>query len=80
MPWGKRNYNQKIETQISRIRIVDHIAANVDTESEMLLYLNYRYFSGVYSHLYLRRFTYNPGSYTTGSVHQSIQKERKPIH
>ena len=38
MLWGKRNYNQKIEIQISRIRIVDHIAANVDTESEMLLY------------------------------------------
>ena len=33
MLWRKRNYNQTIETQRSRIRIVDLIAANVDTES-----------------------------------------------
>ena len=39
MLWGKRNCNQTIETQTSRIRIVDLIAANVDTESEKLLYL-----------------------------------------
>ena len=35
--WGKRNYNQTIETPKSRIRIVDLIAANVHTESEKLL-------------------------------------------
>ena len=59
MPWGKRNYNQKIETQISRIRIVDHIAANVDTESEMLLYLKlqvflWSLFSSIPSPVYLQ--------------------------
>ena len=59
MLWGKRNYNQKIETQISRIRIVDHIAANVDTESEMLLYLKlqvflWSLFSSIPSPVYLQ--------------------------
>ena len=44
MPWGKRNYNQTIETQTSKIRIVDLIAANVDTESEKLLYLKLQVF------------------------------------
>ena len=44
MPWGKRNYNQTIETQTSRIRIVDLIADNVDTESEKLLYLKLQVF------------------------------------
>ena len=42
--WGKRNYNQTIETQTSRIRIVDLITANVDTESEKLLYLKLQVF------------------------------------
>ena len=41
---GKRNYNQTIETQTSRIRIVDLITANVDTESEKLLYLKLQVF------------------------------------
>ena len=59
MLWGKRNYNQKIETQISRSRKVDHIAANVDTESEMLLYLKlqvflWSLFSSIPSPLYLQ--------------------------
>ena len=46
MLWGKRSYNQTIETQTSRIRIVYLIAvyliaANVVTESEILLYLKF---------------------------------------
>ena len=59
MPWGKRNYNQTIETQTSRIRIVDLIAANVDTESEKLLYLKlqvflWSLFSSIPSPVYLQ--------------------------
>ena len=57
--WGKRNYNQAIETQKSRIRIVDVIAANVDTESEKLLYLKlqvflWSLFSSISSPVYLQ--------------------------
>ena len=56
---GKRNYNQTIETQTSRIRIVDLIAANVDTESEKLLYLKlqvflWSLFSSISSPVYLQ--------------------------
>ena len=59
MPWGKRNYNQTIETQTSRIRIVDLIADNVDTESEKLLYLKlqvflWNLFSSISSPVYLQ--------------------------
>ena len=57
--WGKRNYNQTIETQTSRIRIVDLITANVDTESEKLLYLKlqvflWSLFSSIPSPVYLQ--------------------------
>ena len=59
MPWGKRNYNQTIETQTSRIRIVDLIAVNVDTESKKLLYLKlqvflWNLFSSISSPVYLQ--------------------------
>ena len=59
MLWGKQNYNQTIETQTSRIRIVDLIAANVDTESEKLLYLKlqvflWSLFSSISSPVYLQ--------------------------
>ena len=40
----KFNYDQTIKTQTSRIRIVDLIAASVDTESEKLLYLKLQVF------------------------------------
>ena len=80
MPWEKQNYNQTIETQTSRIRIVDLIAANVYAESEKLSYLKLQVFLwSLYSSI-SSPFTYNPGSCTAGSVHQSIQKERKPSH
>ena len=59
MFWGKLNFNQTIETQTSRIRIVDLIAANVDTESEKLLYLKLQVFlwcifSSISSPVYLQ--------------------------
>ena len=59
MLWGKQNYNQTIETQTSRIRIVDLIAANVDTESEKLLCLKlqvflWSLFSSISSPVYLQ--------------------------
>ena len=59
MLWGKGNYNQTIETQTSRIRIVNLIAANVDTESEKLLYLKlqvflWSLFSSISSPVYLQ--------------------------
>ena len=59
MLWRKLNFNQTIETQTSRIRMVDLIAANVDTESEKLLYLKLQVFlwlifSSISSPVYLQ--------------------------
>ena len=59
MLWRKLNFNQTIETQTSRIRIVDLIAANVDIESEKLLYLKLQVFlwfifSSISSPVYLQ--------------------------
>ena len=82
MIWGKRNYNPTIQTptSIKNQNSRSHSSQCTYWKRKIVNISNYSYFSGVYSHLYLRRFTYNPGSCTAGSVHQSIQKERKPIH
>ena len=53
MLWGKLNFNQTIETQTSRIRIVDLIAANVDTESEILFIFKITDISLVYILIYI---------------------------
>ena len=59
MLWEKLNFNQTIETQTSRIRIVYLIAGKVDSESEKLLYLKLQVFlwcifSSISSPVYLQ--------------------------
>ena len=79
--WGKRNYNQTIETQTSRIRIVDLIAANVDTESEKLLYLKlqvflWSLFSSISSPVYLQ--SWELYCWQCASINTE-RKETKPL-
>ena len=79
--WGKRNYNQTIETQTSRIRIVDLITANVDTESEKLLYLKlqvflWSLFSSIPSPVYLQSWELYCWQCTSINTER---KETKPL-
>ena len=81
MLWGKQNYNQTTETQTSRIKIVDLIAANVDTESEKLLYLKlqvflWSLFSSIPSPVYLQ--SWELYCWQCASINTE-RKETKPL-
>ena len=81
MLWGKQNYNQTTETQTSRIKIVDLIAANVDTESEKLLYLKLQVFlwclfSSIPSPVYLQ--SWELYCWQCASINTE-RKETKPL-
>ena len=81
MLWGKQNYNQTTETQSSRIKIVDLIAANVDTESERLLYLKlqvflWSLFSSIPSPVYLQ--SWELYCWQCASINTE-RKETKPL-
>ena len=81
MLWGKQNYNQTTETQTSRIKIVDLIGANVDTESEKLLYLKlqvflWSLFSSIPSPVYLQ--SWELYCWQCASINTE-RKETKPL-